>query len=270
MERKSINTDPLAGQPRRGAYLLPNILTSACLFSGFYALVAAIQGHYQTAAIAILVAGIFDGLDGRVARLTQTTSRFGVEYDSLSDLVAFGVAPGILAFMWGLQNFGRLGWLAAFLYVATTALRLARFNVLSTGASSDAKSYFLGLPCPSAAGMIATTVLMCQHFGILSPVRHFGVLAMVYVLSYLMVSTVRYPSFKEVRWFQEHPFSSMVGLILAIMILATEPKVTFFLVGVAYILSGPVGLTVRALRLVPARKIQLEEEKKSSGDEPGA
>jgi len=157
-----------ARTPRKSAYLLPNLLTSASLFAGFYSLVAAINGNYIAAAWAILVSGIFDGLDGRVARITGTTSKFGVEYDSLADLVAFGVAPGILAFTWGLQTYGRLGWLAGFLYVATTALRLARFNTLGSSGPGS-RNFFTGLPCPSAAAMLATTVLLCQHFGILGP-----------------------------------------------------------------------------------------------------
>ena len=232
---------------RRSIYLLPNLLTSASLFSGFYAIIAAIKGNYQAAAVAILIAGILDGLDGRVARWTRTTSRFGMEYDSLSDLVAFGVAPGILAFMWGLQYYGRLGWLAAFLYVATTALRLARFNTLSQS-SSTRDYYFLGLPCPSAAAVLATSVLLCQHFGIFGPVRHVAVLIIVYGLSFLMVSNVRYYSFKEIRWLQQHPFSGMVVLILAIMVVAMEPKVTLFVLIATYVISGPVLIPLRALR----------------------
>jgi CDP-diacylglycerol--serine O-phosphatidyltransferase len=230
---------------RKSIYLLPNLLTSASLFSGFYAIIAAIRGNYQAAAVAILISGVLDGLDGRVARLTRTTSKFGLEYDSLSDLVAFGVAPGILAFMWGLQGYGRLGWLAAFLYVSTTALRLARFNVLSHTSSG---TYFLGLPCPSAAAVVATSVLLYQHFGIYGPVRHVSILIMVYCLSFLMVSSVHYQSFKEVRWLQQHPFSGMVVLILAIMVVAMEPKVTLFVLTITYVISGPILMPLRALR----------------------
>ncbi|NDY41341.1 CDP-diacylglycerol--serine O-phosphatidyltransferase [Dissulfurirhabdus thermomarina] len=236
------------GERLRGIYLLPNLLTSASLFSGFYALVAAIHGDFRLAAVAILAAAVFDGLDGRVARLTGTTSRFGIEYDSLSDLVAFGVAPGVLAFLWGLQGFGRPGWLAAFLYVATTALRLARFNAISISGVSGSKRYFLGLPCPAAAAMVATTVLMAQYLGVQGPVRHYAVLALVYGLSFLMVSTVRFFSFKEVPWFQRHPFSGMVALILAMVVVAVEPKVTLFFLMALYVASGPAGVVVRTLR----------------------
>lgn len=233
---------------KKGIYLIPNFLTSASLFSGFYAIIAAIKGNYNDAAMAILISGILDGLDGRVARWTRTTSKFGLEYDSLSDLVAFGVAPGILAFMWGLQDYGRLGWLAAFLYVATTALRLARFNILSQSSNNRTRGYFLGLPCPAAAALVGTSVLLCQHFGVTGPVRHVAVLIMVYSLSFLMVSNVRYHSFKEVRWLQRHPFSGMVALVLAIMVVATEPKVTLFTLAIAYVISGPILISINTFR----------------------
>ncbi len=235
--------------PRKGAYILPNLLTSASLFAGFYSLVAAFNADYLPAAWAILVSGIFDGLDGRVARITGTTSKFGVEYDSLADLVAFGVAPGILAFTWGLQTYGRLGWLAGFLYVATTALRLARFNTLGSSGPGSGK-FFIGLPCPSAAAMVATTVLLCHHFGILGPVRHYGVLILVYSLSFLMVSNVRYNSFKEVRWLNQHPFRGIVAFLLTMVVIAVEPKVTLFLIFFAYVFSGPL---LHSLSLVKAR-----------------
>ncbi len=225
--------------PRRRAYILPNLLTSLSLFAGFYSLVSSIDGKFVAAAWAILVSGIFDGLDGRVARITRTTSKFGLEYDSLADLVAFGVAPGILAFTWALRGFGRLGWLAAFLYVATTALRLARFNTLGSSGPGS-KRFFLGLPCPSAAAMVATTVLMCHHLGISGPVHHYGLLLMIYALSFLMVSNVRYFSFKEMQWLNQHPFRGLVALLLTMVVIAIEPKVTLFVLFLFYCLSGPL------------------------------
>ena len=224
---------------KRRAYILPNLLTSMSLFAGFYSLVSSIDGRFLPAAWAILVAGIFDGLDGRVARITGTTSKFGLEYDSLADLVAFGVAPGVLGFSWALRGFGRLGWLAAFLYVATTALRLARFNTLGSSGPGS-KRFFLGLPCPSAAAMVATTVLMCYHFGINGPVHHYGLLIMIYALSFLMVSNVRYFSFKEVKWLNQHPFRGLVAVLLTMVIIAIEPKVTLFILFLFYCLSGPL------------------------------
>ena len=225
--------------PKKRAYILPNLLTSISLFAGFYSLVSSIDGKFLAAAWAILVSGIFDGLDGRVARITGTTSKFGLEYDSLADLVAFGVAPGILAFTWALRGFGRLGWLAAFLYVATTALRLARFNTLGSPGPGS-KSYFLGLPCPSAAAMVATTVLMCNHFGISGPVHHYGLLIMIYALSFLMVSNVRYFSFKEMQWLNQHPFRGLIAVLLTMVVIAIEPKVTLFVLFLFYCLSGPL------------------------------
>ncbi len=253
-------------RPRRGIYILPNLFTSASLFSGFYSMIAAIQGNFDSAAWAILISGVFDGLDGRVARMTGTTSKFGVEYDSLADMVAFGVAPGLLAFLWGLQGFGRLGWLAGFLLVATTALRLARFNTLSESRLAD-KKYFMGLPCPSAAIMLATTVLLFHHFGIMGQVRHYGVLLMVYALSFLMVSNVRYYSFKEVRWIRQHPFSSMVAMILAMVVVAVEPSVTLFMLFLIYVLSGPLLMTVQTLsskKPGAARQDQSEDGEKTT------
>ncbi len=232
--------------PAKGAYLLPNLLTTASLFSGFYAIIAAVNNDFQQAAWAILISGILDGLDGRVARLTGTTSRFGIEYDSLSDLVAFGVAPGILCFIWGLQGFGRLGWLAAFLYVATTALRLARFNTLGLGGYSSTR-YFIGLPCPSAAALMATTILLADFFGAHSKVDCGIVVFMVYALSFLMVSNIKYSSFKELPWFNQHPFSGLVLVVLVLVVMALEPKVTLFAVALTYVVSGPFLFLFRTL-----------------------
>ncbi len=245
--------------PRKGAYILPNLLTSASLFAGFYSLVAAFNGNYLASAWAILVSGIFDGLDGRVARITGTTSKFGVEYDSLADLVAFGVAPGILAFTWGLQAYGRLGWLAGFLYVATTALRLARFNTLGSSGPGS-KRFFIGLPCPSAAAMVATTVLLCHHFGILGPVRHYGVLLLIYSLSFLMVSNVRYHSFKEMKWLNQHPFRGVIAFLLTMVIIAIEPKVTLFLLFFAYVFTGPLLYSFSLFRSRKKRGVVEETE----------
>ena len=177
---------------RRGVYILPNLLTSGSLVGGFYAIVAAFNGDYIIAAIAIMFAFFFDGIDGRVARLTKTTSRFGVEYDSLADLVAFGVAPGILVFTWALQPFGRLGWLAAFLYVACGALRLARFNVQADTMESR---FFRGLPIPMAASLITASVFLLHHFGEEGETKHLALLILIYVLAFLMVSNLRYHLF---------------------------------------------------------------------------
>ncbi|MEW6219517.1 MAG: CDP-diacylglycerol--serine O-phosphatidyltransferase [Thermodesulfobacteriota bacterium] len=221
--------------PRKGFFLLPSLFTTASLLSGFFAIVAAIRGDFHEAALAILVSGVFDGLDGRIARLTNTTSKFGMEYDSLCDLVAFGVAPAILAYLWALAPYGRFGWLAAFLYVATTALRLARFNTLPPATDGS----FLGLPCPAAAGTVATSVLFCGFLGKGGAVQNILVLAMVYFLSYFMVSTFRYLSFKNQAAQGKKPFPVLVAMVLIVMVLATEPQVTLFGLAALYVLSGP-------------------------------
>ena len=238
--------------------LLPSVITTASLFSGFYAIVAAINGQYFHAAVAIIISGVFDGLDGRVARLTGTTSQFGMEYDSLWDLVAFGVAPALLAYEWVLRPYGRYGWLAAFLYVATTALRLARFN--SQDATST-KNEFTGLPCPAAGGMIAVSVMFCSFFEITGTLRNFIILGTVYGLSYLMVSSVKYLSFKHAQTDRAKKFQVLVGLVLLIMVLATEPQVTLFILGAAYVLSGPLAA---GYRLVVKGKVPVEEEQENS------
>ncbi len=176
----------------RGVYLLPNLITSASLFAGFYAIVAAIDGRYLAEAWAVFVALILDGLDGRIARMTHSTSSFGVQYDSLADLVAFGVAPALLVYLWALKPFRQFGWVAAFLFVVCGALRLARFNVQS--GSMDPR-FFNGFPIPAAAMVIATAIAFYDKIGIVAPEKHLFILVMIYVLSFLMVSNIKYFSF---------------------------------------------------------------------------
>src|SRR5579862_3353826 len=178
---------------QRGIYLLPNLLTTAALFAGFYAIVAAMKGNFETAAIAIFVAMIADSLDGRVARLTHTQTAFGAEYDSLSDMAAFGIAPALVAFSWSLFSLGKLGWLAAFLYTAATALRLARFNTQIID-----KNYFQGLPSPSGAGLLASLVWMGSSYEIEGHAVAVVVAIMTIIVAGLMVSTTRYHSFKNI------------------------------------------------------------------------
>jgi CDP-diacylglycerol--serine O-phosphatidyltransferase len=169
--------------------------------------------------------------------MTGSTSKFGMELDSLCDLVSFGVAPALLAYLWALTPYGRYGWLAAFLFVATTALRLARFNSAS---DEDNKGHdFVGLPCPAAAGMVATAVMFCRFLGTDETVKHISLLLLVYVLSYLMVSTHRYLSFKQLNLSREKKFQALVGMVLLLILLATEPPITLFIVMFFYILSGP-------------------------------
>lgn len=222
---------------RRGIYFLPNFFTSLNLFCGFYAVIAAINGKFVAAAVSIMVAGVFDNLDGKIARATHTTSAFGVEYDSLADLISFGLAPGLMIYLWILQPLGRIGWLAAFLFVACGALRLARFNTQVGKVSSD---HFVGLPIPAAAGMCAVTVLICHKLGIEAKINPFVVLVMIYALSFLMVSSIRYHSFKKPELFKRMNFNILVASILILIFIAAQPSIALFLGGVVYVLSGPV------------------------------
>ena len=224
-------------KPSRGIYILPNLFTTASLFAGFYSIISSINGEYMPAAIAILISGVFDGLDGAVARATHTTSNFGVEYDSLSDLVAFGVAPGVLAYLWALQPFGRLGWVAAFLFVACGALRLARFNVYVPTKSHD---YFQGLPIPAAAAMVATTVFLFHYLGQGGPIRFGGVLVMVFVLSFLMVSNFKYFSLKNPELLKSKPFNTLVAVVLILALAAVRPQIVLFVFFGCYVVSGPL------------------------------
>ncbi len=221
---------------RKGIYIIPNLFTSGNLFCGVFAIIAVLDGKFTTAAIAILVATIFDMLDGKLARLTNTTSRFGVEYDSLSDLISFGVAPGLLAYAWALRPYGRLGWAALFLYVVCSALRLARFNVQVSGPESKD---FIGLPTPASAGLIATMVVFDAHvssFGL--DVRPLIVLFVAYLLAFLMVSHLRYRSLKNLNLRDRKPFGVLVGILLVFLVLVTAPQVMLFLLCALYVLSG--------------------------------
>ncbi|MBI5236098.1 MAG: CDP-diacylglycerol--serine O-phosphatidyltransferase [Deltaproteobacteria bacterium] len=248
---------------KRGVYILPNLITSASLFGGFYAIVASLDGNYVNAAIAILISAVLDGLDGRVARLTGSTSKFGVEYDSLSDLVAFGLAPGILIFTWALRPFGRYGWLAAFLYVVCGALRLARFNVQINTIESKR---FNGLPIPAAAALVATTVLLFFELGIgREMVKHITVLVMVYALAFLMISNVKFYSFKQMNLSQRMPFKLLVGLILLLIVIATHPTYMLFALMLAYVISGPITTIIDRRRRQPIRVVSNEGDKGHPG-----
>ena len=237
---------------RQGIYLVPNLLTTGNLFSGFYAIVAVFNANYLHAALAILIAMAFDFLDGKSARLTKTTSRFGVEYDSLADLVSFGVAPGILIYSWALSHFGRAGWVAAFLFVVCGALRLARFNVQS---GSGESKYFLGLPIPAAAGVIASLVVLDLHILRLgSEIKPFLILGFIYGLAFLMVSTFRYRSFKDFHLGNRKPFHVLVSAVLGIIVLAAAPQVMLFALFAGYALSGPAEqLSARVIRRIMRR-----------------
>jgi CDP-diacylglycerol---serine O-phosphatidyltransferase len=242
---KSIGLEKGEGKPdlkHRGIYLLPNLFTTAALFSGFYAVVAAMKSHFGIAAMAIFVAMLMDSLDGRVARLTNTQSAFGAEYDSLSDMVAFGVAPALVSYSWALFNFGKVGWLIAFFYAATTALRLALFNTL-VGVSD--KRYFRGLPCPAAAAVIAGLVWV-GHNQEISGIQICWLVAVTSILvSLLMVSSVRYYSFKTLDMKGKVPFIAILGVVGIFVGIAIEPALVLFATFVIYAFSGPVATVWR-------------------------
>ena len=230
---------------RRGVYILPNLITSGSLFAGFYSIASTYTGHFEKAAIGIIAGVILDGLDGRVARMTRTTTRFGVEYDSLADLVSFGVAPAFLVYGWALSAFGRWGWLAAFLYLICGALRLARFNVQI---NTVEKGKFNGLPIPAAATFVASMILLFYYLGGSGGSKHFAVLLAIYVLAFLMVSTVQFSSFKDLEPFRRRPFNTLVVFVFLSLLLAAEPQVMIFVFISAYILSGPLGEVVALVR----------------------
>jgi CDP-diacylglycerol--serine O-phosphatidyltransferase len=245
-----------ASERGKGIYILPNLFTTASLFSGFYSIISSIQGEFMAAAIAILVSAVFDALDGAVARATRTTSQFGVEYDSLADLAAFGVAPAVLSYLWVLQPFGRLGWVVGFLYLACGALRLARFNVTT---SNKGQGYFQGLPIPGAALMVATTVFLFSHLGQSGPIKHWAVLLLFFALSFLMVSNFRYFSLKNTDLIRSKPFNTLVAIVLVLALIAVKPKIFLFLFCFGYVLSGPL-VTVYQIRKLRRAKEETGEE----------
>jgi len=247
---------------RKGVYILPNLFTTGTLFAGFYGMVASMNGRFDIAAWMIIVAGIFDGTDGKVARWTNTTSRFGVEYDSLADVVAFGVAPGILMYSWALQPFGKYGWLAAFLYVACGALRLARFNV-QTG-TIDSK-YFVGLPIPASAGVAATAVLLFYDLGGTGTITNVLIVVLVYALALLMVSNVRYYSFKDPDLFKRKPFWTLIAAIVFIVVIVALKEIMLFAIGFCYMISGPIVWLLRRKR-VQERVAAKEQRQGASRD----
>ncbi len=242
---------------RRGIYLLPNLFTTAALFCGFYAIVAAIHDRYEPAAIALFVAMILDGLDGRVARMTHTTSDFGVQYDSLSDMVSFGLAPALVVYQWSLAAWGKPGWLAAFIYAAATALRLARFN---TQAGSADKRYFQGLPSPAAAAVIAG-MIWCGDFLMLrnEPGIVFMTFPLTVIAGILMVSNIRYHSFKQLDLHGRVPFVAVLIAVLILVLIAIEPSLILFAMALIYAASGPV-MTLVALQRHRERGRKLPDE----------
>ena len=221
---------------RKGIYVLPNLFTTANLLCGFYSIIIAMKGDYFMAAVPLLLAFVLDGLDGRIARFTNTTSKFGAEYDSLSDLVAFGVAPAVLVYTWGLMEFGKWGWIAASLFVICGALRLARFNIQIGIVESKV---FNGLPIPAAAAVVATGILLYYKLGGTGTFHHILVLLGVFAIAVLMVSNIKYYSFKDLNFFAKKPFMSFLLIVCIMIIIIAETEIMIFTFALGYAISGP-------------------------------
>jgi CDP-diacylglycerol--serine O-phosphatidyltransferase len=249
--------DTTEPKPRHGSiYLLPNMITTAGLFSGFYAIVAAMNGRFEAAAVAIFVAMIADGIDGRVARLTNTQSEFWVQYDSLSDMVCFGLAPALVMYEWALQSmisvgWAKLGWLAAFIYTASAALRLARFNAQVATAE---KSHFRGLPSPSAAAVLAGLVWVGTDLGLDGETLVYPAFVLTIAMGLLMVSNIRYYSFKEVNFRNRVSFVAILLVVLVYAFASIDPPKVLFTVFLVYAISGVVYTLVGIRNRRRARK----------------
>ena len=226
--------------------LLPNFVTTIGLFFGFFSIMFSLKGNFYNAAIMIVLAGFIDGVDGRIARATNSTSAFGKEYDSLCDLICFGVAPSIMVYLWDLSGFGRMGFLAGFVYVACGALRLARFNTDTTGDGTK----FTGLPIPVAAVSLASILLIYGTMNdyqnipyavsFIESIKGVPILAGVFFLAFLMVSTIKYPSFKHVTYIKAHPFQLLVAGVLLLMVVAYQPEMMAFLLTMTFVIGGVI------------------------------
>jgi CDP-diacylglycerol--serine O-phosphatidyltransferase len=253
---------------KKGIYVLPNLFTSASLFAGFYSIVATINADFHKAAWAIIISIFCDGADGRIARITHTTSKFGVEYDSLADLISFGLAPGILVYEWALRPFGKWGWSAAFLFVICGALRLARFNIQI----DTIESYtFNGLPIPASAGLVATTVLLFHelHHDI-ENTRHIALLLVIFLLGVLMVSNVKFVSLKELNLRRRKPFTVLLLIIIVLILIVNEPEITGFSIFALYVLHGPIRTFVlwRKGRLAEYPPLEETTDHSETGETP--
>ena len=233
---------------RKGIYLLPNLLTTASLFSGFFSIVSAINGNFIASGMALFAAQMLDGLDGRVARLTNSQSLFGAQYDSLCDVISFGLAPAIIVFLWGLDSLGQTGWVFSFFYVAAAALRLARFNTYI--GSED--TYFKGLPSPVASAMVVYFVWAMSSYGVQG--QEVGSILAIFTailtgcVSLLMVVNIPYYSFKEIELKKRVPFFSMLFVVFIFALISIDPPIVLALCAFVYVVSGPVIWAVKALR----------------------
>lgn len=236
---------------QRGIYLLPNLFTTGALFAGFYAVTSAIGGRYETAVISIFVAMILDGLDGRVARLTNTQSEFGAQYDSLSDMVSFGVAPALVMYLFAFSSLGKLGLFAAFVHTAGGALRLARFN---TQLETADKRYFQGLPSPAAAAIPAGFIWICIEYSYDMAIFKYVALLLIISTGLLMVSNFRYSSFKEIDFKGKVPFFVAIAVMLGISFVMAQPQTMLFLLFLGYAISGPVVTLIMRRRKWQGRK----------------
>jgi CDP-diacylglycerol--serine O-phosphatidyltransferase len=232
-----VNSDPQLALRKKLAFVLPNALTTANLFLGFFAIVATTRNNWEAAALAILMAAFSDGLDGRIARLTKTQSRFGEEYDSMSDLVSFGVAPALLMFFWALTPYGRWGWIASFLYLTCAALRLTRFNVQKQNIE---KRYFQGCPSPLAACTVAAAVLFYEDLEKVSSFKDQYMLAIMITLAVSMVSTFRFRSFKDLRFKSQTGFAYLILILAMLLMVARYPERYLFPLAMVYVASGPL------------------------------
>tara|TARA_R110000868_G_scaffold6263_1_gene35731 strand:- start:6787 stop:7569 length:783 start_codon:yes stop_codon:yes gene_type:complete len=249
--------------PRKAIYLLPNLFTTSSLFAGFYALISAINLSYEKATIAIFIALILDALDGRIARLTKTQTDFGAEYDSISDMVVFGVAPAILLYQWSLHSFGKVGMFIAFFYAATTGMRLARFN---TQLDLIDNRYFKGLPCPSAAATLSGFVWFCSEYGYLGENVKVIVAILAIFVSVLMFSNVRYHSFKKISFTSKVDYFWGFVVIAAIGVIYFEPETSLFIIFLLYTLSGPA---ITAYKYKKSRKIKENKKEENKKEDSG-
>lgn len=234
-----------------GVYLLPNLFTTASLFAAFYSIVASFKNHYEAAIIAIFVGMIADGLDGRIARLTNTQTAFGAQYDSLSDMVTFGVAPALLVYSWSLQLLGKFGWLVAFIYTAAVALRLARFN---TKVETADKRYFQGLACPAGAALVSSFIWLCDYHEFHDLSVSIVTAIITIITAALMVSNIRYYSFKEIDFKGKVPFLYLLLMVILFVAIAANPSLILFSGFVVYALSGPIQFLLKLNRIRKQRK----------------